>query len=239
MHRTKSRYKPPRRFRGPRLPADPLKLTLAQAASRRCKSCNRWISMRRMPHGGWVPFEHNEVHDCAKPKVEKLKPPPPKPSIAAPIEFPDIVVPDDVPAKANSEPILRRINYDELSTLSGSKARPPDTIGPSPTPTDGQPISVQGKSNPAPARKPNSASPNIAETPRVTATMSKGVLSAALSAILTVYIIIGALHSIAFSLFVSRATCATTTQSLVYIFCHTGTGISHLVTVLGWPWYWF
>jgi hypothetical protein len=63
-------------------------------------------------------------------------------------------------------------------------------------------------------------------------------LSGGIKAIATVYVILGVLHSIAFSLFVSRATCATTTQSLVYIFCHTGMGISHFVTVVGWPWYW-
>ncbi|WP_186294432.1 hypothetical protein [Bradyrhizobium guangdongense] len=49
---------------------------------------------------------------------------------------------------------------------------------------------------------------------------------------------IGALHSIAFSFFVSRVTCATTTKTIISIFCNTGIGISHLVAVLAWPWYW-
>jgi hypothetical protein len=56
--------------------------------------------------------------------------------------------------------------------------------------------------------------------------------------IATVHIMLGIPHSIAFSLIVSRATCATTTQSLVYIFCNTGMGISLFVIVVAWPWYW-
>ncbi|WP_315772309.1 MULTISPECIES: hypothetical protein [unclassified Bradyrhizobium] len=49
---------------------------------------------------------------------------------------------------------------------------------------------------------------------------------------------IGVLHSIAFSLFISRVTCATSTKAIISIFCNTGIGISHLVVAIGWPWYW-
>lgn len=52
------------------------------------------------------------------------------------------------------------------------------------------------------------------------------------------YIGIGVLHSIYFSLFISRADCIAATKGIVYLFCHTGIGISHFVSTLAWPWYW-
>jgi hypothetical protein len=53
------------------------------------------------------------------------------------------------------------------------------------------------------------------------------------------YFGIGVLHSIYFSLFISRAGhCIAATKGIVYLFCHTGMGISHFVAVVGWPWYW-
>jgi hypothetical protein len=49
---------------------------------------------------------------------------------------------------------------------------------------------------------------------------------------------IGILHSIYFSLFISRADCIAATRGIVYLFCHTGMGISHFVAVVAWPWFW-
>jgi hypothetical protein len=74
--------------------------------------------------------------------------------------------------------------------------------------------------------------------PRLTGLGSTGWLSGGIRAIFAVYVMLGVLHSIAFTLFVSRVTCATTTKTLVSIFCNTGMGISHFIIVLGWPWYW-
>lgn len=53
------------------------------------------------------------------------------------------------------------------------------------------------------------------------------------------YMCIGVLHSIYFSLFVSRSDCIAATKGLVYLFCHTGMGLSHFVAVIAWPWFWF
>jgi hypothetical protein len=63
--------------------------------------------------------------------------------------------------------------------------------------------------------------------------MAKSILLA----IASVYVIIGALHSILFSLFISRSDCINP-KGLVSVFCNTGMGISHLVVTLGWPFYW-
>jgi hypothetical protein len=52
------------------------------------------------------------------------------------------------------------------------------------------------------------------------------------------YVGIDVLHSIYFLLFISQADCIAATSGLVYVFCHTGIGISHFVAVLAWPWYW-
>lgn len=52
-----------------------------------------------------------------------------------------------------------------------------------------------------------------------------------------IYLIIGALHSILFSVFISRSDCINP-KGLVYYFCNTGISISHAIVTLGWPFYW-
>ena len=54
-----------------------------------------------------------------------------------------------------------------------------------------------------------------------------------------IYLAIGVVHSIILEFVVSRADCAADPHGLIYMFCNTGVGISHLVIVLGWPLYWF
>ena len=56
--------------------------------------------------------------------------------------------------------------------------------------------------------------------------------------IASAYVGIGVLHSVYFSLFISRADCTAATEGIVYLFCHTGMGISHFVAVVAWPWFW-
>jgi hypothetical protein len=56
--------------------------------------------------------------------------------------------------------------------------------------------------------------------------------------LLVTYFVVGVAHSIWFSLFISRSACAAAADGIVYIFCNTGMGISHFVTVVAWPWYW-
>ena len=51
------------------------------------------------------------------------------------------------------------------------------------------------------------------------------------------YLVIGFMHSIAFSFLITRSDCINPT-GLVNVFCNTGLGISHAVIVLLWPWYW-
>ena|SRR5258706_11602607 len=191
-----------------------------------------------MPHGGWVAFEKNEVHDCKGPtKAETPNPPLRKPlPISEPIEFPDIEVPDDLVAGQGIKSRTEKPMEEGLPPVPGPRPRPPAPTIPS-EPANRRPAPVQSLPKPDATPKAIPTPAATVETPRVPARASKGV-SASLSAIFTIYVVIGVIHSIAFSLFVSRATCAMTTQSLVYVFCHTGTGISHLVTVLGWPWYW-
>jgi hypothetical protein len=52
------------------------------------------------------------------------------------------------------------------------------------------------------------------------------------------YFSIGVLHSVYFQFFISRADCIAATEGIVYLFCHTGIGISHFVAVVAWPWFW-
>jgi hypothetical protein len=52
------------------------------------------------------------------------------------------------------------------------------------------------------------------------------------------YIGVGVLHSAYFQFFISRADCIAATKGIVYLFCHTGMGISHFVAIVAWPWFW-
>jgi hypothetical protein len=196
--------------------------------------------MRQMPQGQWVAFENNEPHDCEKPSlVEIVRPAARKKArqIEAPTEFDDIAIPDhNFP---QPKPVLQPVEP--------SPSRPMPT-----TPSPAKPISGPGLNDlkPHPATNLRNAPPDRATAkpaaPQVTEPVPRfqppdnsfGWFSGGMTALATVYMIIGVFHSIAFSLFVSRATCATTTKSLVYIFCNTGMGISHFITVIGWPWYW-
>jgi len=63
--------------------------------------------------------------------------------------------------------------------------------------------------------------------------MAQSVLAMAATA----YVIIGALHSVFFSLFISGPDCISP-KGLVSIFCNSSTGISHFIVTLGWPLYW-
>jgi hypothetical protein len=52
------------------------------------------------------------------------------------------------------------------------------------------------------------------------------------------YLVTGVLHSIYFQLVISRSDCIAATKGIVYLFCHTGMGVSHFVAVVAWPWFW-
>ena len=54
----------------------------------------------------------------------------------------------------------------------------------------------------------------------------------------SLYIGIGFLHSIAFSVMISRKDCIESTNFVIGVFCDTGVGISHAVIMLLWPFYW-
>jgi hypothetical protein len=48
---------------------------MASSYGRRCKYCQRWISMRQMPAGQWVAFENDKPHDCNAPGPQVRKAP--------------------------------------------------------------------------------------------------------------------------------------------------------------------
>lgn len=216
---------------------------MANSYGRRCRTCRRWISMRRMPHGQWVAFENDEPHKCeAVPAPAPRRPTPPRPAHIDPPDFPDIEIPEDVtepvrPAPPAPGPVARPIpTRQKASPVSPvPRPRPSPPVNPPPQPQQPRPQPL-GQTTPVPQR-PTVSSP----LPEVTAparTKLTDVIAMGAYAIFTIYVMIGVLHSIAFSVFVSRVTCATTTKTIISIFCNTGMGISHLVAVIGWPWYW-
>lgn len=221
----------------------------ANSYSRRCRTCNRWISMRRMLHGQWVPFEHNEPHKCEqaptiRPRPPTSPPPRDREPVNGPTEFPDIEIPEDIAPKLPPfKPDMDVGRNRRAGPISPPAERPKAPTAPPPSPKDPAPIL-----EPAPVRLPQSTRnapehvsidnvPSVASRRPLMSRLSGG-FSAALTVLSTLYVIIGALHSIAFSLLVSRMTCATTTKTIVWIFCNSGQGIAHLVTVIAWPWYW-
>jgi hypothetical protein len=62
-------------------------------------------------------------------------------------------------------------------------------------------------------------------------------MKATLQVLGVVYLIVGAFHSMAFSLFISPKACFTA-KGLVYVYCNYGMGESHLVITMAWPLYW-
>jgi hypothetical protein len=213
---------------------------MANSYIRPCRSCARRISMRQMPHGKWVAFENGEAHHCSEPPMVEVVRPGPRQTrqVDAPTEFDDIVIPDQQPPQPT--PVLRR----PVEPPPSQPILPtPQPATPSPNPALSSPprqptTNLQNGVSNRPRAEP-SAPQVIEPIPNYPLPVSSlGWLSGGIKSIATVYIILGVLHSIAFSLIVSRATCATTTQSLVYIFCNTGMGVSHFVTLVGWPWYW-
>jgi hypothetical protein len=214
---------------------------MVNSYSRRCRTCDRWISMRQMPHGKWVAFEHNEPHECGRPpRVEPVRPAPRKPApIAGPTEFPDFELPnDEISRPGPTPPVPPRPQPAPPTQPKVSRpappARPPAACPQPAPPAETTPPVARASLRPQPPTAPAPEPP-----PALTSSHSSGLISGSLRAIFTVYVAIGAFHSIAFSLFVSRVTCATTTKALISIFCNSGMGIAHLVAVLGWPWYWF
>jgi hypothetical protein len=215
---------------------------MANSYTRPCRTCQRRISMRQMPHGKWVAFENDEPHNCNKPpQVEIVRSPPRKAvQVEAPAEFDDIVIPEQ--ASPQTSPVAGPVEPRKTSLFPPASG--PVQPRPSASLTSLRPHPATNINQSSPARRnlprPAPVAPPPTEAPpHVTEGGSTGWLSGATMVFFTVYSIIGVLHSIAFSLFVSRMTCATTTKTLISIFCNTGMGISHLIIVLGWPWYWF
>jgi hypothetical protein len=103
---------------------------MASSYGRRCKYCQRWISMRQMPAGQWVAFENDKPHDCNAPgpqgKVRKASRVPPTATTHNPPEFADF----DVGAQTSASP---------QSTQSQTPPPPP-----SEPPYRGQPRSSTG-----------------------------------------------------------------------------------------------
>jgi hypothetical protein len=116
--------------------------------SRACKDCGRWINIRQMPHGQWVPFEGDQQHVCDKPPPKKSTPPL-KPRTPAPIE----------PPATPFKPF-----YPEVDPPAGPQPSPPrpapppaPVLRPTPTPQQLRPVTpapMPVAPRPAPAPSP-------------------------------------------------------------------------------------
>jgi hypothetical protein len=273
---------------------------MANSYVRRCRNCDRSISMRQMPYGQWVAFEGDAVHQCNKPPQRPprpLRPRPMPPSTLPGAEgdsgFDDFEI--RVPTPPNPHPLPRtspdRQDFPKTATqvhpgeppletpqapppqpVIGNVAprQPPPSLGmrtpsgaatanrdppPRPSPDNHEPAKTARRVIPdkppldvprAPPRTvindigPKSSPPSreMRAPPRaasVEPTMPSWQM--VLCTIAAIYIGIGAIHSIYFNWFISRADCISPKNTIVYIFCNTGMGISHFVAVLGWPFY--
>jgi hypothetical protein len=102
---------------------------MASSYTRPCRTCQRRISMRQMPHGQWVAFENDEPHNCSKPpKVDVVRSTPRKsPQVDAPTEFDDIVVPGD--AAPQPAPIARPVAPPQTAPPAPALAKPRPSRG--------------------------------------------------------------------------------------------------------------
>jgi hypothetical protein len=185
--------------------------------------------MRQMPHGRWVAFENNEPHECSRPpRVKPIRSVPRKPT-SIPPNFPILSFP--------TKRFRRRLQHHRHQLTN--QRRPPGRRSHRllrPRVLRRLPATGSTTRENATDRK-TIAAPPAAPTPKPlpVGNRSGGPISGSLRAIFTVYVMIGIFHSIAFSLFVGRVTCAATTKALISIFCNAGMGITHLAAVRGWP----
>jgi hypothetical protein len=232
---------------------------MSNSYSRRCRHCNRWISMRQMPAGQWVAFEKNQPHNCAVPT--------PQPG---PLQTPNVVA----RPSPNTASITRSNPQHQADLPSLTQSRPPATV----------PRPALSNSPPAPARSapaPSSSSPGsplsggyrpfaappralekaIPEASQLSQPQSENSIPGSVTwqselsrtgrsfsrimervggtlwLIMVLYIVVGAIHSTLFELFVSRSDCLYP-KGLVAVYCKAGMGLAHLTVVLGWPFYW-
>lgn len=164
---------------------------MASSYSRRCRSCNRWINMRQMPHGQWVPFENNEPHKCeAVPAPPPPRPAPPRPAPIDPPDFPDIEIPEDVaePVWPSPQP---RPRPEEPPVSPAPRSRPSPPVNPQPPPQP-QPQPAGGALPQRPTARP--PAPEVIARLRLRFT---DLLRIGAYGVLTIYLSIGVLHSIA------------------------------------------
>jgi hypothetical protein len=119
--------------------------------TRRCRHCERWISMRQMPHGQWVVFENNEPHNCSNPPIQVRAQQPRAWSASRPSpsadEFEDFELPTppissrDNPLSKNSVPpssIASKQSQDfedfDLRSATGPRPSPTTTTSPAKPP---------------------------------------------------------------------------------------------------------
>src|SRR6266436_8006283 len=102
---------------------------MANSYVRPCRTCKRRISMRQMPHGQWVAFENDEVHNCNKlPKVDVVRSTPRRsPQVDAPTEFDDIVIPDH--ATPQPAPVARPVGAPQTAPPAPAPAKPRPSPG--------------------------------------------------------------------------------------------------------------
>jgi hypothetical protein len=239
---------------------------MSSSYRRSCRYCGRSISMRQMPAGQWVAFENNQPHDCEAPpslsKARKIPNLAVRPSDPTPGEFPDFDIKTPTPTHAPRPaqrpgaipvPPPRRA---PASPASSAEPVPRSSIDPSSSggsPLSGgyRPFSRQSqtfeKATPGPVQL-TQAQPQHSSTDYVARQSQpngfrysfRGAmdrLGGALSLIMVSYMIIGAIHSTFFELFISRTDCLYP-KGLVAVYCKTGMGLAHLTVVFGWPFYW-
>jgi hypothetical protein len=191
---------------------------MSSSYRRRCKYCDRWISMRQMPAGQWVAFEGDGAHDCAKPR--------------AGAQHSKITQ-----TTLNTELVQQEEGFAEIQIPS----TPTHNIVPTPTTIR---VSSSAESSPNLVRQPViRALPSPPTRPlKYTAARGWGRAEGSAVGVLRVipflYVAVGALHSVAFDFIISPTACLTG-KGLVWAYCYTGLGVSHLLITLGWPLYWF
>jgi hypothetical protein len=233
---------------------------MASSYSRRCRYCSRWISMRQMPAGQWVAFEGDSVHDCKRPPPRRMSSPQLR-TPAASGEFEDfeispgagsplISMPTPAPApvaQAQQTPVTKKVSikpspsstkreeFEDFHMPSSATRSDISISSRSPLPTQKNTSNISSRS----AYASRSIQPSAQTSGQSRAAKLEGLqaVKVALYAIITIYVIIGAFHSVFFSLYISRAHCLAPKNMMVNVFCNTGMGFSHFVAVVGWPFY--
>ena len=167
---------------------------MADAYRRRCKNCDRWISLRQMPAGQWVAFEDEQPHDCKRAPTNVTRPKPrPRTHVSnqsVEMTFEEIEIPSD-------EKDVSVSSAARVRSLSSTKQGKTKTSVTTPLGAAGKKAVKSASATPNPAQRLPTDAPKLARTQEPEQKSASGWLWKALFVLFGLYMLFKALFLLA------------------------------------------